>query len=168
MPRKARGWICSWSTKGAAATRAGGCMHASACVATAPTGVPACAGAGDAPRDAGPQSCRTKPRQVEARAMRHEWGGMHARRDEQRKAHARHPAAKQHAKAGAQAAKERTTRASKPRTLLAQSFRRDQLPVRILYPLNLGYTHVRRCGEGRECVPDEADKEDSGSLVCEP
>ena len=53
--------------------------------------------------------------------MRHEWGGMHARRDEHRKAHARHPDAKQHAKAGAQAAKERTTRASKPRTLLAKS-----------------------------------------------
>ena len=32
--------------------------------------------------------------------MRHEWGGMHARRDEHRKAHARHPDAKQHAKAG--------------------------------------------------------------------
>ena len=43
--------------------------------------------------------------------MRHEWGGMHARHDEHRKAHARHPAAKQHAKAGAQVAKERTTRA---------------------------------------------------------
>ena len=57
--------------------------------------------------------------------MRHEWGGMHARRDEHRKAHAQYPAAKQHAKAGAQAAKERTTRASKPRTLLAQSFRRE-------------------------------------------